>query len=72
MRQLWEATFEVDGVCSWNFKAASKHEAEEEAVRRFRSDPYWSVKYAETPPFEVKQVPSPAAAQPHDDLAGDP
>jgi hypothetical protein len=70
MDQLWEASFKVDGICKWNFKAGSKREAEEKAIAKFRDDPYWSPRYPETPPFEVRQVPGPAAAVPHGDVAG--
>lgn len=69
MNQLWEATFKVDGTCKWNFKAGSKQEAEKKAVAKFRDDPYWSPRYPELPPFEVKQVPSTAAAVSHGDVA---
>lgn len=69
MNQLWEANFQVDGICKWNFYAANKKEAEEKADARFRADPYWSARYPVPPPCEVRQVPRPAARDPHDDVA---
>jgi hypothetical protein len=51
MDQLWEATFQVDGECRWNFKAGSKKEAEAIALERFRNHAEWSARYPTPPPL---------------------
>ena len=68
MKQLWQATFQTDGVCEWRFMAASKQEAEAIANEKFRSHPYWSARYSTPPPCELRQVPRPAARELHGDV----